>query len=76
MAKTVALNEFGKRIGESHSNAKYTDSEVHTVLGLHGEGYGYKRISKMMDMPIRTVRCIAKGARRCQTPVTYKEVEE
>lgn len=72
--KTVAVNERGLRIGEDHPNARYTDGEVAMVLGLRDEGLGYKRIAKAMDMPLRTVRDICNGARRCQNPTTWKRV--
>lgn len=74
MQKTVAVNDRGLRIGEDHPNARYTDAEVAMVLDLRDEGMGYKRIAKVMDMPVRTVRGICTGARRCQCPMTWKRV--
>ena len=74
MQKLVAVNEQGKRVGEDHPNARYTNAEIEMVLSLRDEGFGYKRIAKMCDMPIRTVRTICNGQRRCQCPTAWKRV--
>jgi hypothetical protein len=74
MTKTVAVNECGRRIGEDHPNARYTNAEIEMVLTLRDDGFGYKRIAKMCDMPVRTVRCIVAGQRRCQCATTWKKV--
>lgn len=74
MQKTVAVNERGLRIGEDHPNARYTNGEIEMVLGLRDEGLGYKRISKMAEIPVRTVRDIIKGKRRCQHATNWKTV--
>lgn len=74
MQKTVAVNDRGLRIGEDHPNARYTDVEIAMVLALHDEGFGYKRIAKMCDMPRSTVRDLCKGLRRCQCPTRWVRV--
>ena len=38
MQKTIALNEHGRCIGESHPRAKLLDYEVEQVLELLGAG--------------------------------------
>lgn len=70
----VAINETGRRIGEDHPNARYTDGEVRMVLTLRDDGYGWKRIAAMAEMPIRTVRSICLGLRRCQVAAGWKRV--
>lgn len=74
--RSVPVNERGLRIGEGHSNARYTDGEVEMVQRLRDEGYGYKRISRTLEMPKRTVRDICQGKRRCQTPDRWKTIKE
>lgn len=74
MQKTVAVNDRGLRIGEDHPNARYTNGEVEMVLRLRDDGLGYKRIARAVEMPVRTVRDIIKGRRRCQMPADFKRV--
>ena len=61
------VNERGRRVGENHPRAKYSDSEITLLLELRDGGMGYKRLSEKMEMPMRTVRDICNGRRRCQT---------
>lgn len=74
MLKTVAVNERGYRIGEDHPNARYTNCEIDLVFQLRDEGFGYKRIAKMAEIPVRTVRGILKGERRCQCSAGFRRV--
>lgn len=73
MTALVAVNEKGLRIGKTHPRAKYSDSEIDLVLELRDEGLGYKRIAKKLEMPIRTVRDICNGRRRCQTAARFRQ---
>ena len=68
----IALNELGRRIGEGHPNARYTDNEVRMVLILRAEGLGWKRMSAKLEIPIRTLRSICSGARRNQVPTQWR----
>ena len=72
MVNQVAVNERGLRIGDSHQNAKYSDSEVEMVFNLRDIGWGYKRIAAAVEMPVRTVRDFICGKRRCQFAAAYK----
>jgi hypothetical protein len=74
MQKTVAVNERGRRIGEDHPNARYTDGEVGMVLELRDEGKSYGVIARLVEMPKSTVRDICKGNRRCQCATNWKTV--
>ena len=74
MQKLVAVNERGQRVGEDHPNAVYTNAEIEMVFSLRDDGLGYKRIAKLCDMPVRTVRGICNGSRRCQLPAAWKRV--
>lgn len=75
MAKLVALNDRGQRIGETHPQAKYSNGEVAAVLALRDQGLTYSQIAKACEMPKSTVACICSGKRRCQTPDRYAMAE-
>ncbi len=45
MLKTIALNEHGRRIGESHPRAKLLDYEVEQVLALLDAGLSYAEVA-------------------------------
>ncbi len=73
---SVAVNELGLRVGESHPNARYTNEQVDQVLGLRDDGQSYGQIVRETGIPKSTVACICKGLRRCQTPARWKTIEE
>lgn len=81
MARIVALNERGRRIGETHPRARWTDADVELVLALRDEGLSYREISRKFDdtprgyMPVSTVRDICKGLIRAQIPAGFKRCE-
>lgn len=75
MARLVALNDRGQRIGETHPQAKYSNGEVAAVLALRDQGMSYQQIAKACEMPKSTVACICRGDRRCQTPERYSMAE-
>lgn len=64
MAAAVHRTERGWRCGESHQNATRTDAEVEQVRALHDEGYGWRRIAKMLNLPRRWVNKVCAYARR------------
>ncbi|MER1940493.1 hypothetical protein ABS755_07265 [Castellaniella sp. FW104-16D08] len=64
MSKLVALNENGRRIGEDHPNARYTNHEIDLVLTLRDQGASYGEIARKMDMPKATVQAICNGRSR------------
>ena len=72
LARTIALNDIGRRVGDSHHNAKLTNSEVDMLLEMHDAGWGYKRLSAKFDLSRSSVRNICKGKARCQTPSAWK----
>lgn len=75
MARLVALNDRGQRIGDTHPQAKYSNGEVAAVLALRDQGMSYMQIAKACEMPKSTVACICRGDRRCQTPDRYAMAE-
>jgi len=74
MNQMIAINDLGYRIGQDHHKAKYTNHEVEQVFILKQKGHGYKNISKIMDMPVRTVRSILNGSRRNQIVFNFKRI--
>ena len=71
---TVAVNDNGKPIGQDHRNARYLDEDVEHVIELRAEGYTYQQISKMLDMPIRTLRGYLDGSARHQSIAGFKTI--
>ena len=71
---TVAGNDKGKPIGQDHRNARYLDEDVEHVIELRAEGYTYQQISKMLDMPIRTLRGYLDGSARHQSIAGFKTI--
>ena len=73
--ETVAVNDLGRTIGQDHVNARYLESDIENVIQLRFEGYSYTEISRMMDMPIRTIRGYLDGSRRSQSVAGWKVVK-
>lgn len=72
---TIALNERGNRVGDSHHNAKLTNNEVDQLIAMHeAGGIGYRRLAKIWEVSPATARNLIKGRRRAQTPASYKAV--
>lgn len=66
MQLTVALNENGRRIGESHPRAKLLDREVDLVLELLEAGLSYAAAAAKFGVSKSCVAHIATGRRRGQ----------
>ena len=71
---TVAINDNGKPIGQDHRNARYLDEDVEHACELRAEGYTYQQISRMLDMPIRTLRGYLNGSSRNQSVAGFKTI--
>jgi Mor family transcriptional regulator len=72
--RTIAVNALGRRVGDSHHNAKLTDAEVDMLLNLHEEGWGYKKLSAKFELSKTSVRNICNGRTRCQVPTQWRKV--
>jgi hypothetical protein len=66
MQKTIALNENGRRVGESHPRAKLLDCEVHLALELLDAGLSYAEVAAKFDVSKSCIAHIATGRRRAQ----------
>lgn len=75
MGECKAFSENGVRIGQFHPNARYTDREVDLMFELKEQGYGSRRIARMMEVPRQTVASILSGRRRCVTAAVWRKVQ-
>lgn len=74
MQKTVALNEHGRRVGESHPRAKLLDNEVDLALALLEGGMSYAQVALKFDVSKSCVAHIATGRRRGQATMRLVRV--
>lgn len=76
MAKLIAVNARGHRVGESHHRAKLSDADVDLILYLRDAGLTYAAIAAKFDDDITisksTVRDICLGRIRAQHPDRFK----
>ncbi|MDZ7918501.1 hypothetical protein [Rhodoferax sp.] len=72
--RTVGVNDIGRRVGDSHPNAKLTDHEVDLLLSLRDEGWPYSKLATKFEISKSQARNICKGLKRCQIPARYKAV--
>lgn len=62
------VNDAGRRIGQGHPNAKYSDKTVECILGLSEAGLSAATIATVLGMPESTVRSFLNGRYRRQEP--------
>jgi len=77
MGQSVAVNESGYRIGETHHRAKYSQAIVDRIRELREDrGYSYGQIVIRFHrvIPYRTIEKICRYEIRAQTPERYKRV--
>lgn len=75
MAKFVGVNDRGQLIGKFHHRCKYPDELIDRIRALHEEYFfGYRAISKALDVPRSTVRQICLYNRRAQAYTQWKKV--
>lgn len=70
----AAFGSNGYRVGQSHHRAKHSDELVAKILDLYSRGFGYKRLSKMFGVPLRTVRSICLGETRGKAACSFRDV--
>lgn len=76
MAKMIALNERGKRIGEDHQNARLTNEQVDRIRDLHEDhGLSYGQLAAMYEVSKSMIAGICQYRRRAQTPFGWKKLE-
>lgn len=69
--KLLAVNDQGRRIGETHWRAKLTDHEVGLVLDLLDAGMSERLVAEKMEISRRTVRDYKAAKTRAQTPYRF-----
>lgn len=77
MAKLVAVNEKGLRIGEDHQRARLTNHEVDLIRQLHEDlinPLGYRVLSKMFEVNKTTIRRICNYQMHNQTVAKFRKV--
>lgn len=62
------VNDAGRRIGQGHPNAKYSDRMVESILRLADAGLSAVTIAMVLGMPASTVRAFLNGWSRRQEP--------
>jgi hypothetical protein len=69
----VALNESGRRIGETHHNASIPDLVVEQIRDRHEyDGITYRALVAEFSLSLNTISKILTYQRRAQTPVRWK----
>ena len=62
----VRVNEQGRRIGESHRNARHSDADVERAIAAYEVLRSYAKVAAAMGAKKSTVRDWIKGNRRGQ----------
>lgn len=65
---TVEYGARGRRCGQEHGRAKYTDREVRLVRELYAQGMRITDIARQLDMPRETARAFVHAWRRAVIP--------
>lgn len=69
----IGVNEQGRRVGESHKDARLSDHEIEVLREMHEvHGFGYRRLARIFELAVATVRDICKYRTRAQRPVRFK----
>ena len=72
--KIIKVSESGRRCGEDHQRAKYTDNEIAQLHTLRLAGLSVRAIAAKMDIPYNTVRDVLRGRRRCTPPASWRVI--
>lgn len=76
MAKTVAVNENGRRIGQDHPRANLSDEQVNRIRDLREDhDLSYDQLAAMFQVPKATIQSICQYRTRAQTPFGWKKLE-
>ena len=68
----VGVSVKGIPIGEYAARAKYTDHEVDLVFRFREEGYSYRKIAEILEIPRSTCFAICHGLIRAQVVYRWK----
>jgi Mor family transcriptional regulator len=71
----IALNENGRRIGQTHPNARIPDAVVERIRDRHEyDGAGYRQLTEEFQLSLNTIGKICTYQRRAQTPARWKAI--
>lgn len=66
MKNSKHTGEKGRRCGESHPNARYSDAEIELMRTMHEElGWGYRRLCRVWECSKSYMRDVLLYRRRC-----------
>ena len=71
----IALNSSGRRIGQEHPRAKFTDREVELTLQLREQGLSLSEIARKMEVSKSTVSRWVNGTSRGQPAARWLRSE-
>lgn len=71
----LKFNDIGQRIGDSHQNAKLTDTQVDELTALRRMGLSYMDLARRFGISKSSVRDIVICRRRSQTPARLKDIQ-
>lgn len=65
MQRHRRVGEKGRRCGESHPNARYSDHEIELMRAMYEElGWGYRRLARIWECTHSYMRKLIKFERR------------
>jgi hypothetical protein len=70
--RMVALNDRGRRVGETHPRAELSDRDIELFLGLRAEGYSLSWLAAKFEVSKSQAGRIARGEQRCQAASTWR----
>lgn len=77
MEKMVALNDIGRRIGESHPKSRLTDEQVDRIRDLHEDhDLSYDQLANLYQVHKSTIASICQYRTRAQTPFGWKKLNQ
>lgn len=74
MQRTIGVNEQGLRVGQDHQRAKLLDADIESIIELHKQGYGYRRLAVIFECSKGHIRRIVKHQQRAQRSVEWRKV--
>lgn len=75
VVRWIAFNMEGRRIGQAHPRAKFSDREVDLAFELAHSGFTLAEISQKLEIPKSTVCRWLNGQRRGQAAVRWEKGE-
>ena len=71
----IAFNSAGRRIGQEHPRAKFTDRDVEMAIQLSYEGFSLSEISLNLEIPKSTICRWLSGESRGQAVARWMRGE-